>query len=74
MGFLLIIDKSVASQVIISVEAAGKGKGRVEADVVLPGIDRPVRPINADFPLNQSVVDSMNSCRILDDWIDSERS
>ncbi|MFE8645077.1 DUF6862 domain-containing protein [Sphingomonas sp. NCPPB 2930] len=38
-----------------------KGGGSSTADVVLPGMDRPVRQVNVDYPPIPSVVDAMNS-------------
>jgi hypothetical protein len=40
---------------------AARGVNAGAAEVVLPGMNRPIRPINADFPPNQAVVDAANS-------------
>jgi hypothetical protein len=35
--------------------------GSKDDDIMLPGLERPIRPINSDFPPNQSVANAMNS-------------
>ena len=41
--------------------ATSGGNGGSADDAVLPGMTRPVRPLNPDYPPNPSVVDAMNS-------------
>ncbi|MHA6896527.1 hypothetical protein ACQUJT_20990, partial [Ralstonia pseudosolanacearum] len=49
------------SNAIASSGGSEDGASKVADDQSLPGLNRPVRPTNSDFPPNQRVVDAMNS-------------
>ncbi|WP_247423038.1 hemagglutinin repeat-containing protein [Ralstonia pseudosolanacearum] len=49
------------SNAIASSGGSEDGASKVADDQSLPGLNRPVRPTNSDFPPNQRVVDAMNN-------------